>query len=225
MRVLLDLFCGRWGWSRAFAKRGWHCIGVDLTEPPEVPEGCAFIPADVLRLKSYPFQKTVALAGWQSVGFYSEIWNCQPDAIVASPPCEEFSVHGMKHFHPNPKYPANGIRLFEHTRALCEASGLPYVIENVRPAQKFIGNSTCHAGAFHIWHNLGNFPLHFGHPFRMPKGISKGFGDMSTKHYHENLEKISPHIRARNTATIPPELANTVAEFTERILESRKVCA
>ena len=32
---LLDLFSGRWGWSRAFAARGWECVGVDMVEPPE----------------------------------------------------------------------------------------------------------------------------------------------------------------------------------------------
>ena len=40
---MLDLFSGRWGWSKAFAKRGWECVGVDLTRPPEIPEGCTFI--------------------------------------------------------------------------------------------------------------------------------------------------------------------------------------
>ena len=39
---MLDLFCGRWGWSKAFADRGWECVGVDLVEPPEIPEGCKF---------------------------------------------------------------------------------------------------------------------------------------------------------------------------------------
>jgi len=27
---LLDLFCGRGGWSKAFMSRGWHCVGVDI---------------------------------------------------------------------------------------------------------------------------------------------------------------------------------------------------
>jgi 23S rRNA U2552 (ribose-2'-O)-methylase RlmE/FtsJ len=45
---MLDLFSGRWGWSRAFADRGWECVGVDLVEPPEIPQGCEFIHADIL---------------------------------------------------------------------------------------------------------------------------------------------------------------------------------
>ena len=57
-----------------------------------------------------------------------------PDFICASSPCRAvFSVHGMKHFHPNPRsvYPEMGLELFNHTRMLCESSGVPYVMENV----------------------------------------------------------------------------------------------
>src|SRR5271156_2479027 len=121
---LLDLFCGRWGWSRAFAARGWECIGIDLVYPPESPENCIFLQDDILGWPFIPFERY--------------------DFIVASPPCEQFSVHGMKHFHPNPPYPELGIRLFNHTRAICEASGVPYVIENVRAAQQFVGNAVHH---------------------------------------------------------------------------------
>lgn len=128
---MLDLFCGRWGWSKAFAKRGWECIGVDLVEPPEVPVGCRFIRRDILRIS----------LEW--VTGYS------PDFICASSPCEQFSVHGMKHFHPNPPYPELGIRLFNNTRELCEASGMPYVMENVRAAQQFVGNAVHHCGPFY----------------------------------------------------------------------------
>lgn len=190
---LLDLFSGRFGWSRAFAARGWDCYGIDLVEAPEVPAKCHWSGTDVLTL-TREWVKCMAF-----------------DFIVASSPCEEFSVHGMKHFHPNPKYPEMGIKLFNHTRALCEASGIPYVMENVRSAQKFVGRATHHCGPFYLW-GTGVPPL-------MPQGINKGFGDQSTAHYYANLAKISPHRRAANTATIPPELANCVCDYAERLLE------
>ena len=99
---MLDLFCGRWGWSKAFADRGWECVGVDLVEPPEIPEGCRFIRMDILHLDAAQV---------------TNIYN--PDFICASSPCEEFSVHGMKHFHPNPKYPEMGLKAVQpHTRTL-----------------------------------------------------------------------------------------------------------
>jgi len=135
MLRLLDLFCGRWGVSKAFAARGWHCVGVDLIEPPETPKGCTFIQADVL------------------ISGEAILWNDDFDFAWASSPCEEFSVHGMKHFHPHPKYPETGIKLFNHTREILEASGVPYVMENVRAAQQFVGNAVHHCGPFYLWGN------------------------------------------------------------------------
>lgn len=154
---MLDLFCGRWGWSRAFAARGWECVGVDLVEPPEIPQMCQFVKADILMLTD----GYVPLA--PNLGFreLSEF-----DFICASSPCEQFSVHGMKHFHPNPPYPELGIKLFEHTRALCEASSVPYVMENVRAAQQFVGQAVHHCGPFYLWGS--------GVPPLMNQGIVKG---------------------------------------------------
>jgi len=193
---MLDLFCGRFGWGRAFAARGWEVVGVDLVEPSEIPQGCNFWREDILEVKSIDAH---CLAKF--------------DFICASSPCEQFSVHGMKHFHPNPPYPELGIKLFNHTRALCESAGVPYVMENVRAAQQFVGKAVNHCGPFYLWGNAV--------PAIMPQGISKGFGDMSTAHYHANLDRISPHIRAKHTATIPPELANCVADYAERLIEMR----
>ena len=206
MPRLLDLFCGRWGWSRAFAKRGWECVGVDLTEPPDQPAGCEFVCMDVLALRpEYVDSRSF-------------------DFIVASSPCEEFSVHGMKHFHPNPKYPDNGIRLFNHTRQLCEASGLPYVMENVRAAQQFVGNAVHHCGPFYLWGNAV--------PPLMPRGIVKGMAlqmaiDKTTgKRILAGGRKYSSGSKERaaetaKLATIPPELANCVADYAERLLETK----
>jgi hypothetical protein len=206
---LLDLFCGRWGWSRAFAARGWECIGIDLERPPENPKNCAFIQWDILLLTTLRDYKA--------------------DFIVASSPCQQFSVHGMPHFHPNPKYPAMGIRLFNHTRELCEASGIPYVMENVRPAQWFVGESVNNCGPFHLW-GTGVPPL-------MPQGIKKGM-DMGSGAYAKGLrgEELheyrrqftdmwagskSPQRKAATSrvATIPKELANCIADYAERLLE------
>lgn len=196
---MLDLFCGRWGWSKAFAARGWECIGVDLMEPPEIPAGCEFMRADVLDI----------WLGWEK--------RYAPDFICASSPCEQFSVHGMRHFHPNPPYPELGIKLFEHTRQICEASGVPYVMENVRAAQKFVGNSVSRCGSFYLWGT--------GVPAILPQGIRKGATQMRkdgryrTRGGIDHLMYLDKKIRAATLATIPPELANCVADYAERILE------
>lgn len=201
---MLDLFCGRFGWSKAFAARGWECVGIDLVEPPEIPDGCEFVQMDILHITT------------------TMITELSPDFICANSPCEQFSVHGMKHFFPDPKYPEIGIALFNHARAICEASGVPYVMENVRAAQSFVGNAVHHCGPFYLW-GPGVPPL-------MPQGISKG-----VKQY------INPVTRKRDctglgrrswsnsdarladkaiSATIPIELANTVCDYAERIREA-----
>lgn len=185
---LLDLFCGRWGWSRAFAKRGWECYGIDLTHPPEVPENCDFWEGDVLE---FDIKAIRAFA---------------PHFICASSPCEQFSVHGMKHFHPNPPYPTLGIKLFEHTRRICEESGVPYVMENVRAAQQFVGNAVHHCGPFYLWGT--------GVPAVLPSGIAKSFK-------HKEIFAHDRTNRAKASATIPPELANAVADYAERLIEQR----
>ena len=207
---MLDLFCGRWGWSEAFAARGWECVGVDLTEPPEVPKGCIFIQKDILEISS------AASHHWGGQGF---------DFICASSPCEQFSVHGMKHFHPNPPYPELGIKLFEHTRRICEESGVPYVMENVRAAQKFIGNAVHKCGPFYLWGT--------GVPTIVPGGIGKGLSMAIPKNL-KTREEITAWRRINDpnwssggsekrkqitakAATIPPELANCVADYAERI--------
>jgi len=202
MPRLLDLFCGRWGWSRAFAARGWECVGIDLIAPPEVPKGCEFLQGNVLELTGD--------------------WFPTFDFIVASPPCENFSVHGMKNFHPNPPYPELGIKLFNHTRSLCEASGVPYVIENVRSAEYFVGDAVRHCGPFYLWGSAV--------PLLINQGINKGMSqardrDANGKRiYAAAADRMWSTKRKQVVATIPPELANCVADYAKRLLEQR-TCA
>lgn len=206
---LLDLFCGKWGWSVAFAARGWRCVGVDLVEYPP-PDNAEWVPQDVLQLTPE----------WiQCMKF---------DFVVASSPCEEFSVHGMKHFHPHPKYPEMGVKLFNHTRAICEASGVRYVMENVRPAQQFVGRAVHHCGPFYLWGNAV--------PILMPQGITKGIDVGSSKLVKTMTKEERRIYRAQfpwnqawssskrrqcdtaTAATIPLILANAVAEHAEVLI-------
>ncbi len=210
---MLDLFCGRLGWGRAFAARGWDVVGIDLTMPgPEfIPEGVTIIQRDILTID----------AEWVRRNRF--------DFICASSPCEQFSLFGLPHFHPNPLYPGMGIKLFNHTRELAEKSGRPYVMENVKPSQNFVGRAANHCGPFYLWGNAV--------PPLLPQGITKGvkMGSGSaikgmTKEqkcaYRKKFEclQVGGKSRARAAftsqwATIPPELASCVADYAERILE------
>lgn len=214
MARMLDLFCGRFGWSKAFAARGWDCVGIDLVTPTEQIQDVSFHRMDILQL---------------TVEMVRE--NIRPDFICASSPCEQFSVHGMKHFHPNPPYPELGIKLFEHTRALCEKSGVPYVMENVRAAQNFVGKAVHHCGPFYLWGT--------GVPAILPKGLLKGLntgGSIAAtgatreeitayRRKHDPMWSNSKSEKRKQAtaerATIPSELSNTVASYAERLLEKK----
>lgn len=113
MRVL-DLFAGLCGWSQPFADRGHEVYSIDLDERFAVSSH-----ADILTLRPDDLP-------WV------------PDIILASPPCESFSVLTIgRNWAPGrvPKTDAArlAIRLVEATRRLIDDLGSPYfVIENPR---------------------------------------------------------------------------------------------
>jgi hypothetical protein len=210
-KVLLDVCCGRWGWSKEFAKRGWKCIGIDLLEHETPPEGCKLVRMNLLRLTAQ------MIRDW-GVTF-----------AVASTPCEEFSVHGLPCFFKNPPYPELGIKLFNHFRVVCREAEIPYVQENVRSAQHFVGEAAVHnCGPFYLWGTAV--------PMLMPQNIKKNFrgnGAMLTPEFlaapaakrrrmrNEFNRKFPTDKKkaAAQAAIIPPELAACVADYAERILE------
>ena len=216
--LVLDLFCGRFGWSEAFLERGWSSLGVDLIEPERIPDRCTFLQRDILSIESLSSPSWVALYG-------------RPDFICASSPCEEFSLHGMKCFHKNPPYPAMGIKLFNHTRALCEASGIPYVMENVRSAQEFVGKAVHRCGPFYLWGNavppLMAQGVTKGNSFRGAPGayMKKRPADVSVRawrnKYQQEAERMAGGRRhcASVAAVIAPELSKAVAEYADRLME------
>jgi len=147
--LMIDLFCGRGGATKGFLAEGWECIGYDINPQPLYP--ASFVQRDILTMDEHD----LALA----------------DFVWASSPCEEYAMWGMRHFHPNPKPPEMGLKLFRHTEHICIASGKAFVMENVRAAQQFVGKSVNHCGPFHFWGNAV--------PAIMPKElyqVTKGFG-------------------------------------------------
>lgn len=197
---MLDLFCGRGGWTKAFLARGWECVGVDLVRHPEYRG--EFIEADILDV---------------TATFVRDF-----DFVCASSPCEEFSVHGLKHFHKNPKFPDMGLVLFCWTRRLLDSANVPYVMENVRAAEQFVGRSNHKCGPFYMWGNAVPPLVH--------QGISKGTGFGKTREQRKNGADPTYHMHAGSKkrkeytakiAEIPPELANCVADYAERLCEQR----
>jgi hypothetical protein len=226
---LLDLCADELGVSRVFAARGWECVAVDLVPPRlhAVPAKCEFWEANILGLYT-------RMKGHLSMKRETCVWTESFDFAWASTPCEGFSVFGMPHFHPKPPYPESGVTLFNHARSLLEKMGIPYVMENVRSAEQFVGPAVAHCGPFYLWGNAV--------PPILPQGIKKGFqtGGQIIQRLKAIDRKALTDYRRQNDgswssskskkrkewtakmAMIPSELANCVADYAERLLEQRK---
>lgn len=104
---LLDLFAGAGGAARGYQNAGFEVWGVDIAPQP--------------RYCGERFQQMDAFAYVERYGVDNF------DAVHASPPCQHYANvtiwKGNQDNHPD---------LIGPTRELLEATGLPYVIENVR---------------------------------------------------------------------------------------------
>ena len=178
--IVLDLCCGRGGWSAGFLAEGWRAIGVDVAEQPHYP-GDFFLQADI--------RETEKIARLLRV--------TEPiAAIVASPPCEEFSRHHMpwtrKRNPPAPdlsKTKACGwLRDWLEHR---QGKRVPHVLENVQAAERWFGPAQAHYGPYYLWGDV---------PPLMPTGRPP------------KKETCTGENRARR-ARIPFELARHVAQF------------
>lgn len=111
--VLLDLFCGGGAASWGYAAAGFKVVGVDIRPQPLYP--FEFHQADAL---TFPLGKF--------------------DVIHASPPCQGYSSHVSSVGAWDRTRGMNEPRLIEPVRELLQATGLPYVIENVAGARAFM---------------------------------------------------------------------------------------
>ena len=119
---LLDLFCGAGGAAMGYARAGFDVVGVDINPQPHYP--FKFHQADALQSMDHLLSGGTYLFGHDGAVGLSNV-----AAIHASPPCQSFSDlakrNGNAHEWPN---------LIPQTRELLQATGLPYVIENVEGA-------------------------------------------------------------------------------------------
>jgi DNA (cytosine-5)-methyltransferase 1 len=103
--TLLDLYCGAGGCSVGYHRAGFDVIGVDVKPQPNYP--FEFHQADALEFTSQ----------------HGSDYN----AIHASPPCQAYTAINRSGKLKGKEYPD----LVAETRRLLEASGRPWVIENV----------------------------------------------------------------------------------------------
>ena len=124
---VLDLFCGLGGFSRAFTERGHDVISVDIVPP-------ATILADV---------RALPLAT-----------DYQPDVILGSPPCTEFTKWDL----PWQDCDKPSLELVEAFLAVVERLRPRFwVMENVRGLVRYWDHPpVMRCGSRHLW---GEFPL------------------------------------------------------------------
>lgn len=108
---LLDLFSGAGGCAVGYHRAGFDVVGVDIKPQPNYPYEFRCLDAiEMLRCLT-----DEGVLPWDPF-----------DAIHASPPCQAYSqataYHGTQNNHPD---------LVEPTRELLDATGLPWVMENV----------------------------------------------------------------------------------------------
>jgi hypothetical protein len=109
--VIIDAFCCAGGASMGYHRAGFRVIGVDRDAQPDYP--FEFVQGDAIELLP------------ELVRFYNA------KRVAGSPPCQAASVLTTNsNAHRGFVYP----QLIPAFREACEATGLPYVIENVAGA-------------------------------------------------------------------------------------------
>lgn len=119
MRIL-DLFCGAGGAGWGYHLAGFSVLGVDIDPQPSYP---------------FPFLQHDALevAAEMAQDF---------DAVHASPPCQGYTTMNNRHGSSSPL-------LIDEVRALLQATGKPWVIENVVGARSHMRHPVLlHGGMF-----------------------------------------------------------------------------
>ncbi|MFJ7242826.1 SAM-dependent methyltransferase [Streptomyces olivaceus] len=115
---MLDLFCCQGGAAQGYANAGFEVVGVDCTPQPRYP--FAFVLGDAVS--------------------YVREHGAEFDFIHASPPCQAYSATAVLWDNAHPD-------LIAPTRAALEATGRPWVIENVAGARGEMRNPVTLCGA------------------------------------------------------------------------------
>ena len=189
MLKVLDLFCGRGGWSKAFHEAGCECTGIDIKNIG-YPTG-----------KRYNFIQE-DLFDWIPDKYY--------DIILASPPCNHFSKVNQNWNGKNNN--TKGLDLVWRTYALIQELRPKYwVIENVKGLSEFIdkpddivryGKTASHKEAY-LWSNIGKLGF-------FDQMINKKTNRNTFK--HPAWSKRSKHNELQELAVIPYQLSKAVLD-------------
>lgn len=142
--LAIDLYAGLGGWAEGLLAHGWRVIGFDV-ERHDYGKG------------SYPGELVL-----QDVRTIHGAQFRNADLIVASPPCQFFSRMAMPFKMPWTQEEFErrrnlGLELFwqcfriQHEASEAAGHKIPMVVENVKGAQKWVGDARWHFGSFYLW--------------------------------------------------------------------------
>lgn len=113
--LLYDVFCGAGGCTAGYKRAGFRVIGIDNRPQPH------YIGDDFILMDAFEFfERYMAGEYERAVAFHT------------SPPCQGYSVETPM------EYRANHPKLITQTREVLQATGKPYVIENVPNARRYM---------------------------------------------------------------------------------------
>ena len=120
---LLDLYCGAGGAAMGYSQAGFEVVGVDIKPQKHYP--FCFVLGDALEVMER------LIAGGFIECQHGDRFSLSDFAVIhASPPCQGYSIMRNLPWLKDKVYPL----LIDPTRELLEATGLPWVIENVMGA-------------------------------------------------------------------------------------------
>jgi len=164
--TVIDLCCGKGGWAAGFLAEGFQVIGFDIHH-----------------FKDYPgqliLQDVRTIDGYRLTG---------ATCIVASPPCQDYSIARPSNHRPDWRPDTS---IWQACARIAADARAPLILENVHWAQRWHGPATHHYGKFFLWGN--------GVPALLPQG----------PHWKDKQKTIhrSPALRS----LIPLELAKAIA--------------
>jgi hypothetical protein len=139
---IVDLFCGLGGWAEGFLAEGFDVVGFDIKRHDYGTGGYPgqLVIQDVLTLHGKQFKDAAG--------------------IVASPPCQAYSYRAMPWKRAKALPPPDNTLFeicFRIQREASEAAGrhIPLIVENVRGAEKWVGQSQANFGSFYLWGDVG----------------------------------------------------------------------